>query len=66
MNWEGHDAWFHDNTMFGAFIEGVPPPIVKPLPTCAILRKRHLENVYEQTALPGRNCVEKIVPLIAE
>jgi hypothetical protein len=56
MNWEGHDEWFHDNTLFGEFLEGVPPPILKPLPTCEAVRKRHAENVYEQTPIPGKNC----------
>jgi hypothetical protein len=62
MNWEGHDAWFHDTTLFGEFIEGVPPAIVKPLPTCEFVKQRHTENVYEQTPLPGKNCVEVIKP----
>jgi hypothetical protein len=39
-------------------MEGVPPPIKKPLPTCEMVRQRHAENVYEQTALPGKNCLE--------
>ena len=57
MNWEGHDEWFHDNTLFEKFIEGVPPPLLKPLPQCLDLMKRHEENVYEQTPLPGKNCL---------
>jgi hypothetical protein len=56
INWEGHDAWFHDNTLFQEFIEGVPPPITKPLPTCDELRKRQQQNSYEQVPLSGRNC----------
>jgi hypothetical protein len=62
MNWEGHDEWFHDNSMFGAFMEGVAPPIQKPLPACDTVRQRHQENVYEQLPLPGKNCVEAVAP----
>jgi hypothetical protein len=58
MNWEGHDEWFHDNSLFQKFMEGVPPPILKPTPLCSVLKKQHAENVYEQTPLPGLNCVE--------
>jgi hypothetical protein len=57
MNWEGHSDWFHDTTLFQDFIEGVPPPIVKPMPGCKVLTQRHAANVYEQTPLPGLNCV---------
>jgi hypothetical protein len=59
MNWEGHDGWQDDVLMFQDVMEGIPRGIVKPLPKCAEVRKRHAENVYEQTALPGKNCVEK-------
>jgi hypothetical protein len=56
MNWEGHNEWFHDTTPFRAFMEGVPPPLLKPQPSCAELAKIHARNSYEQTPLPGRNC----------
>ncbi len=56
MNWEGHDEWFHDNSLFEAFTQGVPPPLVKPLLSCETVKQRHLKNTYEQTALPERNC----------
>jgi hypothetical protein len=62
MNWEGHDAWFHDTAPFRAFYDGIPGPLVKPKPSCAQVRERHLANPYEQTALPGRNCVENTEP----
>jgi hypothetical protein len=58
MNWEGHDEWFHDNSLFLEFMEGIPPPLLKPKPVCSAIRQRHIENVYEQTALPSLNCVE--------
>jgi hypothetical protein len=57
MNWEGHEEWFHDNSLFQKFMEGVPPPIIKPIPLCRDVKKRHAENVYEQTPLPGKNCI---------
>jgi hypothetical protein len=62
MNWEGHDEWFHDTTLFEKFIEGVPPALVKPMPQCAVVQLRHQLNVYEQTPLPGKNCVGTLKP----
>lgn len=62
MNWEGHDAWFHDTTPFQEFYDGIPGPKVKPLPVCDDVTARHKANVYEQTALPGVNCVETAAP----
>jgi hypothetical protein len=59
MNWEGHDAWFHDTTPFREFYEGIPPPLTKPKPACATLRAKHAGNPYEQTAIPGKNCREE-------
>jgi hypothetical protein len=58
LNWEGHDDWFNESVLMQDFVDGVPPPILKPLPTCEAMRKRHMENSYEQVALPGGNCVE--------
>jgi hypothetical protein len=58
MNWEGHDSWPEDMEVLENLREGVKPAIVKPLPDCKLLRVRHAANVYEQTALPGKNCVE--------
>lgn len=58
LNWEGHEgAWFHDDTPFQAFIEGVPPPLVKPLPSCAEVARKYDKNRYEQLPLPGKNCI---------
>jgi hypothetical protein len=57
MNWEGHDEWFHDNTLFQNFMEGVQPPIIKPLLPCSTVKQRHAENVYEQVPIPGLNCI---------
>jgi hypothetical protein len=62
MNWEGHDAWFHDTTPFRDFYDGIPGPKVKPLPTCEAVTARHESNRYEQTAIPGVNCVEAAEP----
>jgi hypothetical protein len=62
VNWEGHDEWFHDNTLFDAFMEGVPSAIKKPKPSCAFMRERHAANTYEQTPLPGKNCVGDVLP----
>jgi hypothetical protein len=59
MNWEGHDGWQDDVTLFQDVMEGVPQAIVKPLPACKVLRQRHAANVYEQAALPGKNCEER-------
>jgi hypothetical protein len=42
----------------GDMLEGVPPPILKPLESCEVVRARHAANSYEQVALPGKNCVE--------
>jgi hypothetical protein len=58
INWAGHDAWFHDTAPFQHFIEGVPPPLTRPLPSCEELRKRRKTNIYEQLPLPGQNCKE--------
>jgi hypothetical protein len=58
VNWEGHDDWFNESLMMQEFIEGVSPPILKPLPTCESIRQRHDENRYEQVAIPGLNCFE--------
>jgi hypothetical protein len=58
LNWEGHDDWFNESVLMQEFVQGVPPPILKPLPTCAEMRKRQVENSYEQVAIPGGNCVE--------
>lgn len=57
MNWEGHDAWFHDTTPFRAFYDGIPGPKVKPRPACDEVTARHEANRYEQTAIPGVNCM---------
>lgn len=62
MNWEGHDAWFHDTAPFRAFYDGIPGPIVKPLPSCELVSERHTVNRYEQTAIPGVNCVAPTGP----
>jgi hypothetical protein len=59
MNWEGHEDWFNESVLMQDMLEGVPPPLVKPLPSCEELRKRHDKNRYEQVALPGKNCVEQ-------
>jgi hypothetical protein len=59
LNWEGHDRFFHEAQPIEEITEGVPPPIVKPLPPCAELRGKHETNSYEQVALPGLNCTEK-------
>ncbi len=56
MNWEGHDDWFHDTAPFRAFYDGIPGPIVKPMPTCEQRRRQHDANRYEQTPIPGVNC----------
>jgi hypothetical protein len=59
MNWEGHDDWVEDGVVMPDVREGVERPIVKPKPKCEAVRERHRRNVYEQTALPGVNCVEE-------
>jgi hypothetical protein len=59
LNWEGHDGFFHEALPIEEVTEGVPPPITKPLPSCAELRRKHQANSYEQVALPGMNCAEK-------
>jgi hypothetical protein len=61
LNWEGHEDWFNESLLMGDMMEGVQPPLVKPMPLCEVLRKRHKDNSYEQVALPGKNCVEKPV-----
>jgi hypothetical protein len=48
----------NESLLMGEMMEGVPPPLLKPLPPCAEVRLRHAENRYEQVALPGKNCVE--------
>ena len=58
LNWEGHDDWFNESVLMQDFVDGVPPPIMKPLPACKVMRERHMENTYEQVAIPGGNCVE--------
>lgn len=58
INWEGHDAWFYDTAPFRDFYDHVPPPKLKPLPACAARREAHARNRYEQTAIPGVNCIE--------
>lgn len=59
LNWEGHDKFFHEAQPIEEITEGVPPPLTKPLPDCAELRRKHEANSYEQVALPGMNCIEK-------
>ena len=61
LNWEGHDDWFNESLLMGDMLEGVPPPILKPLESCEVVRARHAENSYEQVALPGKNCVEDVI-----
>jgi hypothetical protein len=60
LNWEGHEDWFNESVLMGEFLEGVPPPILKPLERCEVVRARHDANSYEQVALPGKNCVEDL------
>jgi hypothetical protein len=62
MNWEGHDDWVNEKPLYPDLPEGVAQPIVKPLPPCEALRKRHAANNYEQTAIAGANCVETTEP----
>jgi hypothetical protein len=59
LNWEGHDRFFQEAQPIEELTEGVPPPLTKPLPDCAELRRKHEVNSYEQVALPGMNCTEK-------
>ena len=61
VNWEGKESWFHDTLPFEAFYEGIPGPLVKPMPSCDDRRQKHALNPYEQTAIPGKNCHEKDV-----
>jgi hypothetical protein len=58
LNWEGHDDWFNENVLMQEFVDGVPKPIVKPLASCDVMRKRHQDNPYEQVAIVGKNCLE--------
>ena len=62
LNWEGHDDWLNESVLMQDFVEGVPPPILKPKPSCDAMRQRHVENAYEQVAIAGKNCVEEVVP----
>lgn len=62
INWEGHDSWFYDTAPFRDFYDHVPSPKVKPLPACDARRALHEQNRYEQTAIPGVNCIEAQPP----
>jgi hypothetical protein len=57
INWEGHHDWLVDTPPFQDLIEGVPPPLLSPRPACADREKKHQDNPYEQTAIPGVNCM---------
>lgn len=61
MNWEGHDDWFLNAEPFASFTELLPPPLPSPLPTCAERRNASAQNIYEQAAVPGLNCIEEKV-----
>jgi hypothetical protein len=57
INWEGHDDWLYDDTLFKEFTDLVPAPLERPLPTCAERDAARKANVYEQAPLPGVNCI---------
>jgi hypothetical protein len=56
LNWEGHDEWFHDMALIDAFTRDLPPPIAKPMPSCASRQAMARGNPYEQIPVPGLNC----------
>jgi hypothetical protein len=56
LNWEGHDEWFHDMALIEAFTQDLPPPIAKPMPSCASREALARGNPYEQIPVPGLNC----------
>ena len=56
VNWEGHDDWFLDTALIEAFASILPPPLTKPMPTCAERDAKVRANAYEQVAIPGLNC----------
>jgi hypothetical protein len=59
INWEGHDDWLYDDTLFREFTDLVPAPLEKPLPTCAERDAARKANVYEQAPVPGVNCLAR-------
>ena len=59
LNWEGHSDWVGEKLLMQDFVDGVPPPIVKPVPRCEAMRQVLKRNAYEQVPLPGKNCVER-------
>jgi hypothetical protein len=58
LNWEGHDDWMLDDTLFRSFTDLVPKAPPAKLPTCEERARRAAENVYEQVPLPGINCLK--------
>jgi hypothetical protein len=62
VNWEGHDSWFYDTAPFRDFYDHVPAPKVKPKPSCESRRAAHERNRYEQSPIPGVNCIKQPEP----
>lgn len=56
INWEGHDEWLDDAPIVDEFIEGVPQPLPKAMPSCKEREERAKANSHEQVPLPGVNC----------